>query len=162
MSNRTAVNGSPLGGAASLRVDIVHLFARRVTFAPGGRSVDRADPFLKSLAGRRILLVEDEFLVADEIMLALSELGITTIGPASTVERAIGLLKSPETVDAALLDVNLRGEVVFPLVDILRARRIPYVFLTGYDPDTIPEQYRDVAVCLKPVDIWRAMEELFG
>ena len=60
-----------------------------------------------------------------------------------------------------MLDVNLRGEVVFPLVDILRARRIPYVFLTGYDPDTIPEQYRDVAVCLKPVDIWRAMEELF-
>jgi CheY-like chemotaxis protein len=145
----------------SLRVDIVHLFARRVTFAPGGRPVDRADPFLKSLAGRRILLVEDEFLVADEIMLALSELGITT-RPASTVERAIGLLKSPQTVDAALLDVNLRGEVVFPLVDILRARRIPYVFLTGYDPDTIPEQYRDVAVCLKPVDIWRAMEELFG
>ena len=106
MSNRTAVSGSPLGGAASLRVDIVHLFARRVTFAPGGRPVDRADPFLKSLAGRRILLVEDEFLVADEIMLALSELGITTIGPASTVERAIGLLKSPATVDAALLDVN--------------------------------------------------------
>jgi hypothetical protein len=61
-----------------------------------------------------------------------------------------------------LLDVNLRGEAVFPLVDILRARRIHYVFLTGYDPDTIPEKYRDVAVCLKPVDIWKAMEELFG
>lgn len=162
MLRRHAARKTPLGDAASFRVGTVLFCSQRVTLGSRGQSIDQNDPFLRELAGRRILLVEDEFLVADDIMLAFSKLGITTVGPASTVSRALSLLESAGVVDAALLDINLRNEIVFPVVEILKARKVPYVFVTGYDPLIIPEKYRDVAVFLKPVDIRTTLEELFG
>lgn len=100
------------------------------------------------LAGRRILVVEDEFFLADDLRRALTEHGAEVAGPANTLDRARAL--ASESVDLAVLDVNLRGETVFPLADELRARGVPFVFTTGYDEEMMPDAYRDVERWEKP------------
>jgi CheY-like chemotaxis protein len=103
-------------------------------------------------AGRRILVTEDEFLFADDIHLSLARLGVRTIGPAATVERALHLIERSDRVDGAILDINLRGKMVFPVADALKERGIPFLFATGYDESVIPPRYRDVPLWKKPLD----------
>lgn len=93
---------------------------------------------MRPLAGLRILLVEDEFIIAQMAMEMLVELGAAVVGPAGTVASALDLARS-EAFDAALLDVNLRGERVDPVAEVLKARGIPFVLATGYD-DPSPER----------------------
>jgi len=83
------------------------------------------------VAGRRILVVEDEALVAAMLLDILADLGAVVVGPAATVEQAL-LIAESEEIDAAILDVNLRNVRVDPLADMLRAREVPVVFTTGY------------------------------
>ena len=86
---------------------------------------------MSALTGKRILLVEDEFVVAAMAEDMLTELGATVIGPANTI--AIGLrLAEAATIDAAVLDVNMDGERIDPVAQVLSARGIPIVFATGY------------------------------
>ena len=82
------------------------------------------------LINRRVLIVEDEYFIADDIAQVLEKAGAAVVGPAPTREAALALLTS-ERVDIAVLDIELHGELVFPVADYLRARAIPFIFATG-------------------------------
>ncbi|WP_210529435.1 response regulator [Rubellimicrobium arenae] len=101
------------------------------------------------IAGKRILVVEDEMIVAMLIEDILTDLGATVVGPAARVNRAIELL-SAEPVDAALLDVNLAGEVTTPVAEELRRRGIPFAFATGYGAAGVPPGFADQPLLQKP------------
>jgi CheY-like chemotaxis protein len=86
---------------------------------------------MSALAGKRILVVEDEVLIAVMVTDMLAGLGVTVIGPATTIEAGLSLAGS-ESFDAAVLDINVRGERIDPIADLLVARGIPMLFATGY------------------------------
>lgn len=88
------------------------------------------------LAGKRILVLEDEALVAMMLQDMLLSLGAGVIGPVGTVESGLALAKK-ETIDAAVLDVNLNGVRADPVAEVLGERGIPIVFATGYAAETI-------------------------
>ncbi len=116
------------------------------------------------LATRRVLVVEDEFFLADDMAEALRALGAEVVGPAPTRDLAMSLLAG-ERVDAAVLDINLRGETIFPVADALRARGVPFVFATGYDEAATPPAYRNVPRWEKPFDpeeLVRALPAVIG
>ncbi len=106
---------------------------------------------------RRIMVVEDEVLIGMVLVDQLQELGLATVGPFSRVADA---LKCEEDVDAAILDVNLGGEAVYPVADMLSARGIPFVFMTGYGSASIDPRYAAVPVLQKPVEA-KALEHMF-
>lgn len=83
------------------------------------------------LAGKHILVVEDEALIAVMVEDMLVELGSNVVGPAATIESALALAQV-EMIDAAILDVNVRGERIDPVAEVLIARGIPVLFATGY------------------------------
>lgn len=101
------------------------------------------------LAGRRVLIVEDEFFLADDLKRALMEQGAEVAGPVNTLNRAKALA-SEQQLDLAVLDVNLKGELIFPFADELRRRGVPLVFTTGYDAEMVPVEYQDVERWEKP------------
>jgi DNA-binding response OmpR family regulator len=88
------------------------------------------------LVGLRILVAEDDLLVADLICEGLESFGCTAVGPVTRAQAALDLA-AVESLDGALLDVNLAGELSFPVAMALAARNVPVVFLTGYDDDAI-------------------------
>ena len=79
----------------------------------------------------RILVVEDEFLIAMELDITLTSAGYQVLGPAPNVSAALGLLRT-ERPDAAVLDVNLAGEWVTPVAEVLRAMIVPFILASGY------------------------------
>jgi DNA-binding NtrC family response regulator len=83
------------------------------------------------LSGMKILVVEDEVLVAMASADLLADSGYTVAGPVSSVTQGMRLIEQ-EAIDGAILDINLRGEMVFPLADALAERSIPFVYVTGY------------------------------
>jgi len=102
----------------------------------------------------QVLIVEDEYLLAYDLAHALQDLGATIAGPVPTVKEALALIQSSgKPVDGALLDVNLDGELVFPVADALMTLNIPFAFTTGYERPVIPERYQHAPRCEKPVDI---------
>ena len=103
---------------------------------------------MSSLVGKRILVIEDEALVAAMIEDMLAAVGATVIGPASSVAEGL-VLAAQEDIDAAVLDVNIRGETIDTVADLLRARRVPIVFATGYGESTAAA-VRDDHVLDKP------------
>jgi CheY-like chemotaxis protein len=106
-----------------------------------------------ALKGKRVLVVEDEFFIADEIALLLQQLGAEVVGPISTLEAVLKLLeRDGPPLDFAILDIKLRGAEVYPAADILSARGVPFVFSTGYDNKVLPPRFADVGVWSKPVD----------
>ena len=104
----------------------------------------------QSTAGKRILLVEDEYLIAQDMACELRNMGLEVIGPFSSVAAALQALETA-TVDGAVLDINLDGDKVYPVADALIARRVPVIFTTGYDGGEIPERYAAIERCSKPV-----------
>lgn len=107
-------------------------------------------PALDALAGRRVLVVEDDYFLADDIGAALWQAGASVVGPVPTLTDALARLSTP--VDAAMLDICLRGEFAWPLVDMLLARGVPFLFATGYGPEVVPPAYAAVPHWLKPLD----------
>jgi CheY-like chemotaxis protein len=103
------------------------------------------------LQDRQVLVVEDEYLIADDLRRALELAGAQVIGPVPDVSGALALLHQQPQIDCAVLDVNLGGEPSFPIADALAEREIPYLFATGYDAHALPERYRAVVRCEKPV-----------
>jgi PAS domain S-box-containing protein len=103
------------------------------------------------LAGKRILLVEDEFLVRLLIERIVVALGATVVGPFGRLADGLAAARREE-LDCAILDLNLGGESATPLADILAARGLPFLFVTGYQRDSIDRRYANVPVMQKPVD----------
>jgi CheY-like chemotaxis protein len=103
--------------------------------------------------GRRVLIAEDEYLLASKMVEEFAKLGVETIGPASTVKRALDLVEHSGPLDVAVLDIKLRNEMIFPVADALRARGVPFVFTTGYSQKIIPDRYKDVVRYEKPFDV---------
>jgi CheY-like chemotaxis protein len=102
------------------------------------------------LTGLRILIVEDMLLVAEVISEILQGEGCIIVGPAPRVQRALALVEA-EKLDGAALDVNLAGEYSFPVAARLKARGVPFIFLTGYDDaGLLPPEYRAVPRLAKP------------
>ncbi|CAL8480620.1 response regulator [Caballeronia sp. S22] len=107
----------------------------------------------KILDGRRILVVEDDYLVALALSTVLEEAGAHVVGPVASAEEAVALLEEGrERVDAAVLDVDLNGETSYPVADALASRDIRFVFATGYGIDAVAEGYRHYPRCQKPFD----------
>ena len=104
------------------------------------------------LRGLKVLVVEDNFLIAELIRSLLADCGCETIGPAPRVSSALALVDGRH-LDGAFLDINLAGEYCFPVAELLRERGIPFVFLTGYDDsEIIPPALREVPRISKPFD----------
>jgi CheY-like chemotaxis protein len=101
--------------------------------------------------GRRVLLVEDEYLFATRIADEFGQLGVEAVGPAGSVEQALELVEHNGHLDAAVLDINLLGDVVYPVAGVFRARGVPFVFVTGYEQQPIPGEYRNVVRFRKPI-----------
>ena len=112
------------------------------------------------LKGRRILVAEDEFFIADEVVQALEGEGAEVIGPAPTVAQVLSLAQAEGRIDGAVLDVNLNGEMVWPALAALLARGVPVLLATGYDAAVVPANYAHLPRCAKPVamsDLTRAL-----
>jgi two-component system, response regulator PdtaR len=97
----------------------------------------------------RVLVVEDEMLVALDLEAALRGLGYEVVGPYPRLDKAVAAARG-EALDGAILDVNLNGQEVFPAADELAARGIPFLLATGYAAAVIPECYRDRPRLKKP------------
>ena len=104
----------------------------------------------RPLSGRRILVVEDEYLIAIEMERWLQEAGAEVAGPVPDTKRALALIEM-EPLDAAVLDVHLNGEPVYPVADRLTERGVPYLFATGEIRIAEGSDYRSHAVLGKPV-----------
>jgi len=106
---------------------------------------------MHALSGRRVLLVEDEAIIALDLAALLTDLGAVVVGPAHSVVDALKLLNEGK-IDCAVLDINLNGEPVYPVARALETRRIPFVFVTAYYGEKVDAQFQDCTVLQKPVD----------
>jgi DNA-binding response OmpR family regulator len=114
------------------------------------------------LSGLRVLVVEDEMMVSMLIEDMLSDLGCTVIGPAARLEEAMTLARESQ-IDCAVLDVNLGGEPIFPLADLLREQGVRFAFATGYGDAGVRDSDRGSPVLQKPFresDLARVLGEL--
>src|SRR5690606_2804350 len=111
------------------------------------------------LNGKRIVVVEDDFLLATDICRELRNLGATVLGPAPTPFYATQLI-SRRKVDAAILDVLLHGTTVFEVADLLRDQGVPFLFTTAYDRRGIPSRFRETRLLEKPLDRKRLLSEI--
>jgi len=112
------------------------------------------------VGGRRILVVEDETLVAMALCADLAALGWEILGPAASIEEAVRILASTSPPDAAVLDVNLAGRLVYPLAEQLRAQGVPFIFCTGYERLDHHEPFCNDAIIRKPININQLVEQL--
>ncbi len=111
-------------------------------------------------AAFKVLIVEDEFLIADDLARALQKEGWTVAGPVADAAGASAALDG--TVDFAVVDINLDGAISFAVAAELRRKAVPFLFLTGYDTSVVPAELDDVVLVQKPNDgeavvaeIWR-------
>ena len=99
----------------------------------------------------RVLVVDDELLIAMMVEEWLSELACETVGPAHSVTKALELINSARP-DAAILDVSLGAEESYPIADALRARQIPFALATGHSANDVESRFKDVPILSKPFD----------
>ena len=119
----------------------VGLAAKQASAGVGRRRVRRA--------ARRVLIVEDEAMIAGLIESILSAPGWSVVGPVATLERALETIDRGR-LDAAVLDVRINGHDAYAVADILMGRRIPFIFVSGFTPKQMPPAYRDCAYIAKP------------
>jgi DNA-binding response OmpR family regulator len=112
------------------------------------------------LAGRRVLVVEDEYFLADDIVRALTALGARVVGPYADLDEATDVVNREIAIDAAVMDVNLRQKMVFPLARVLRSRKVAVLFTTGYDNISIEPEFQDVRLWGKPLDMKAMTQDL--
>ena len=113
--------------------------------------MNQSHPDAYNLSGIRVFVVEDEFLLSMQIEHELLSRGCSMIGPFSKLADAIAALPRHE-FDLALLDVNLNGEIVYPLADELLRRRMTFVLVSGYGASNVPERFRAAPRVPKPYD----------
>lgn len=114
----------------------------------------------RTLSKCHVLVVEDEYFLADELQTELEDAGAIVIGPVSDLANAVSLIQTGERIDGAILDANLGGENVFPAADLLVERGVPIVFTTGYDAESMPSRFRQMARCEKPVSLRKVIEAI--
>ncbi len=113
-----------------------------------------------TLAGVRMLLVEDEMMVAMMLEDHLESLGCVVVATATSVSTGLAAVEQQAlALDAALLDVNLGGEKVYPVAERLAERGIPFIFSTAYEPSSIVADFAQRPVLSKPYGP-RALEEM--
>ncbi|MFV3073477.1 response regulator [Niveispirillum fermenti] len=100
---------------------------------------------------QRILVVEDEFLIAIHVADIMADLGFIVAGPVGSVGQAL-TLADQDRIDGAVLDVNLSGQLVFPLAAALAERDIPFILTSGYDAGGLPPEWRSRPHLRKPVE----------
>ena len=103
-----------------------------------------------ALRGRRVLVIEDESLVAMLLETILEDLGCEVVGPEANIDDGLAAAQAADGLDAALLDVNVAGREVFPVAEALMARSIPFVFSTGYGESGLPPHWRGRPTIQKP------------
>lgn len=101
------------------------------------------------LQGLRVLVVEDEHIVALALADDLEDQGAIVIGPASSVEGALGLI-GENRIEAAVLDIQLQSQMVFPVAEALTGLEVPFMFTSGFDASAVPEEFAHVPQCEKP------------
>lgn len=109
------------------------------------------------LAGLRVLVVEDDYFIADEICATLRNGGAEVLGPAPDIEHGLDMVKS-QRIDCAVLDINLHGHLAFSLASELKRRGTPSIFATGYDSSVLPESFSGSVRLEKPVDLAALLE----
>ena len=112
----------------------------------------------------RVFLVEDEFLVASALQADLEARGFHVFGPYPTLALAQAAVGA-ERYDVAILDMNLRGQLAYPVADELMKRNVPLIILTGYSIPDLPERFRNVMQLSKPYNIGatlQAVEKVLG
>ena len=103
-----------------------------------------------ALKGRRVLVVEDEMMIAMLAEDMLGDLGCVVVGPAYGLKGALAMVGETNDIDVALLDINLAGQPAFPVADALRAKGVPMIFTTGYGDAGLRDVDRGTPVLLKP------------
>ncbi|MCB8820902.1 response regulator [Microvirga rosea] len=104
------------------------------------------------LTGCRVLLVEDEYYIADDLCQALEQCGAIVVGPVPSLDKALALAES-ERLTCAVLDMDLRGESGLGVAEILRRRNVPFIYSTGYSRAVVPETLKGAAHLEKPFRI---------
>lgn len=104
------------------------------------------------LNGLRVLVVEDDYFIADEICTTLRDHGAQVVGPSPDIENGLDLVRTHE-IDCAVLDINLHGSLAFRLASELRQRGTPAIFATGYDSSVLPGEFSGSVRLEKPVDL---------
>lgn len=101
------------------------------------------------LTGYKVLVLEDDYLIADDLSDLLADAGADVVGPISNVRDALAQVRD-DGFDMALVDVGLGNEKAYPVADLLRELNVPFVFVTGYGEESLPERFRGAALCKKP------------
>lgn len=114
-----------------------------------------------SLAGCRVLVVEDDYYLATDAEVALKRAGAIVLGPSARTEDGLSLLAEQQP-DCAVLDINLGSGPSFVLAEAMRSRSVPFLFVTGYDASAIPPEFADVERLEKPVNIGRLVKSVVG
>lgn len=112
---------------------------------------------------KRILVVEDEFLIAIHVADIIADLGFAVIGPVGDIQQAQRLV-AEEPLDGAVLDVNLSGQLVFPVAAALAAGGVPFILTSGYDANGLPSEWHNRPILRKPVverDLARLAQSVF-
>ena len=137
---------------------------RLIPTAPDGQGNDNPEDVSGRRDARRdtqqrVLLVEDEFLLSVVLKAELRAAGYDVLGPCATVAAAMEAVQS-ESFDGAILDINLKGELVYPVAEELVRRRIPFMFLSGYALINMPERFRAHRRLAKPADSTAVLREV--
>ena len=115
-----------------------------------------------TLNDRRVLIVEDDYFLADDLARGFGKAGIDIVGPVPSLAQALKLVEQ-QRIDMAVLDISLDGDKVYDVADALIGRDVPILFVTGYDRGDIPDRYAQVPMCQKPVgvdDVIAALERI--
>ena len=134
-----ATNGN---NVADVSVSSVHAGVTRSQSMPQSANPTGAPSF-------RILIVEDEYFIAQDLADAFTDIGSEVLGPVPSIDQAMDVIRD-QVVHAAVLDMNIQDQMVFPVADILAHRDIPFVFASGYDEKSVPESYQGVPRWEKP------------
>jgi two-component SAPR family response regulator len=110
-----------------------------------------------SLENKKILIVEDQYLIAADLSRAVTTLGGVVVGPVASNEAAQSELARSD-IDLAFLDINLDGQMVFPLADELERRGIPFVFATGHESTILPDRFKSKLRLIKPFTVQAVIE----
>jgi CheY-like chemotaxis protein len=97
-----------------------------------------------------VLIAEDEYVIAAELASWIENSCLSPLGPVASVQAGRDLLDKVDRPAAAILDIQLRGEKVFPLAQMLQTRGVPFIFMTGYDRCILPAEFSDLPLVSKP------------